>query len=204
MKTILLTGFEPFNGETINPSLEALGFLKASPIAGVRLETAAIPCVFGGGLDAMRAAIKRFSPDAVIAVGQAGGRPGFSVERIAVNLIDAPYPDNAGAEPVDEEIVEGGPAAYFSTLPVRAIKDRLREAGLPAGLSLTAGPFVCNYLFYGLRHMIETEGPAIPAGFIHVPFLMEQAARHPGRPGMELETIVRGLRLAVAVVRDGI
>uniref|UniRef100_UPI00258BC2E8 pyroglutamyl-peptidase I n=1 Tax=Pseudomonas sp. TaxID=306 RepID=UPI00258BC2E8 len=148
-----------------------------------------LPCVFGAANDALRTAVSTSRPDVVIAVGQAGGRSEISLERVAINVDDASIRDNAGAQPVDVPVVADGPAAYFSTLPVKAIVRALRLRGFPAGVSQTAGTFVCNHVFYGLMH--ATQNQAVKAGFIHVPFLPEQAADRPERPpSMALRDIV--------------
>lgn len=196
-KTVLLTGFEPFNKETINPAWEAVRALEGWVGEGYAIQVRQLPCVFGAALDAIRDAIAELAPDVVIAVGQAGGRVDLSVERVAINIDDAPIPDNARRQLVDEPIVPGGPAAYFSTLPIKAIVRALRDAGLPASVSQTAGTFVCNHVFYGLMH--HTAGTNIRAGFIHIPYLPQQAAAHPGAASMALPELVRGLKVAVEV-----
>ena len=198
VKTILLTGFEPFNGAAINPSWEAVRALDGWSGPGFAVVARQLPCVFGAANDALRTAVSTLRPDVVIAVGQAGGRSEISLERIAINVDDAAIRDNAGAQPVDVPVVADGPAAYFSTLPVKAIVRALRLRGFPAGVSQTAGTFVCNHVFYGLMH--HTAGHALKAGFIHVPFLPEQAADRPERPpSMALRDIVDALRIAVEV-----
>lgn len=196
-KTVLLTGFEPFNMETINPAWEAVRALDGWTGEGYAIEVRQLPCVFGAALDTIKDAIAELAPDVVIAVGQAGGRVDLSVERVAINIDDAPIPDNARRQLVDEPIVPGGPAAYFSTLPIKAIVRGLRDAGLPASVSQTAGTFVCNHVFYGLMH--HTAGTNIRAGFIHIPYLPQQAAAHPGAASMALPELVRGLKVAVEV-----
>ena len=197
-KTILLTGFEPFNGAAINPSWEAVRALDGWSGPGFAVVARQLPCVFGAANDALRTAVSTLRPDVVIAVGQAGGRSEISLERIAINVDDATIRDNAGAQPIDVPVVADGPAAYFSTLPVKAIVRALRLRGFPAGVSQTAGTFVCNHVFYGLMH--HTAGQALKAGFIHVPFLPEQAADRPERPpSMALRDIVDALRIAVEV-----
>jgi pyroglutamyl-peptidase len=145
----------------------------------------------------MDEALARLRPDVVIAVGQAGGRVDLSVERVAINVDDAPIADNAQRQLVDEPIVAGAPAAYFSTLPIKAIVAALRAAGLPASVSQTAGTFVCNHVFYGLMH--RTAGMPVRAGFIHIPYLPEQAAVHPGAASMALADMAKGLKIAVEV-----
>ncbi len=201
-KTVLLTGFEPFNMETINPAWEAVRALDGWGGPGFVVVARQLPCVFGDANQAMQRAIVELKPALVIAVGQAGGRVDLSVERVAINVDDAPIPDNAQRQLVDEAIVADGPAAYFSTLPIKAIVHALRNAGLPASVSQTAGTFVCNHVFYGLMH--HTAGTSLRAGFIHIPYLPQQAAAHPGAPSMALADMVRGLQIAVeASLRTG-
>ncbi len=196
-KTILLTGFEPFNHEPINPAWEAVRALDGWSWDGNTVVARKLPCVFGQAHVALKAALDEVRPDVVIAVGQAGGRVDFSVERIAINVDDAPIPDNAARQLVDEPVVAGGPAAYFSTLPIKAIVKQLRAEGLPSSVSQTAGTFVCNHVFYGLMHQLS--GSAVRAGFIHVPYLPEQAARFPGVCSMSLADMIKGLKIAVQV-----
>ena len=196
-KTVLLTGFEPFNKETINPAWEAVRSLDGWAGAGFAVEVRQLPCVFGAAIRVIGETMAQLEPAVVIAVGQAGGRVDMSVERVAVNVDDAPIPDNAQRQPVDEAIVEGGPAAYFSTLPIKAIVAALRAQGVPASVSQTAGTFVCNHVFYGVMH--ATAGTRVRAGFIHIPYLPEQAAAHPGAASMALADMVRGLKVAVEV-----
>jgi pyroglutamyl-peptidase len=202
-KTVLLTGFEPFNGAAINPSWEAVRALDGWSGPDFQVAARQLPCVFGGANLALLEAIDALKPDLVIAVGQAGGRPELSIERVAINVDDAAILDNAGQQPVDAPIATNGPAAYFSTLPIKAIVRALRVRGLKSGVSQTAGTFVCNHVFYGLMHHAAGRSQAeqaIKAGFIHVPFLPEQAAERPERPpSMALDDIVDGLRIAVEV-----
>jgi len=198
MKTVLLTGFEPFNKEPVNPAWEAVRSLDGWKEGGFRVVARQVPCAFGAAIDTVRAAIEELEPVLVIAVGQAGGRMDLSVERVAINVDDAPIEDNLQWQPVDQPIVAGGPAAYFSTLPIKAIVQALRAAGLPASVSQTAGTFVCNHVFYGLMHL-QASRPGMRAGFVHIPYLPEQAARHPGTASMALGQVVEGLRVAVRV-----
>jgi pyroglutamyl-peptidase len=203
-KTVLLTGFEPFNGAAINPSWEAVRALDGWSGPDFQVAARQLPCVFGGASIALLEAIDALKPDIVIAVGQAGGRPELSIERIAINVDDASILDNAGQQPVDAPIAGDGPAAYFSTLPIKAIVRALRVRGLASSVSQTAGTFVCNHVFYALMHHAEGRVAAgaapLKAGFIHVPFLPEQAAERPERPAsMALDDIVDGLRIAVEV-----
>jgi pyroglutamyl-peptidase len=197
MKTVLLTGFEPFNKETINPAWETVRALEGWAGQGFAVEVLQLPCVFGEANRVLDEALARCKPAVVIAVGQAGGRVDLSVERVAINVDDAPIADNAQRQLVDEPVVAGGPAAYFSTLPIKAIVAALRGAGLPASVSQTAGTFVCNHVFYGLMH--RTTGMDVRAGFIHIPYLPEQAAAHPGSASMALADMVKGLKIAVEV-----
>ncbi|MEC3977933.1 pyroglutamyl-peptidase I [Amycolatopsis sp. H20-H5] len=173
MAAVLLTGFAPFGGEEVNPSWQA-----SSLIAAQRPEFAAVelPCEFGASLPALRAAIELHRPEVVVCVGQAGGRAELTPERVAINLLDARIPDNAGARPVDVPVLPGGPAAYFTTLPVKAVVAAVRQAGVPASVSHTAGTFVCNQVFYGLMHLLATEFPGTRGGFVHVPYSPEQVA----------------------------
>lgn len=201
MKTVLLTGFEPFNGATINPAWEAVRALADWQGDGFQVVTRQLPCVFGLSTRLMLDAIEECKPDVVIAVGQAGGRPEISVERVAINVDDAPIPDNDGWQPQDATIVSVGPAAYFSTLPIKAIAHAMRARGVAANVSQTAGTFVCNHVFYGLMHFTH-ELPLI-AGFIHVPYMQEQVLDKPGVAGMALDDMIEGLRAAVEVAVHG-
>lgn len=196
-KTVLLTGFEPFNGASVNPAWEAVRALKGWSGDDFLIEVLQLPCVFGFANRVLAGAIDEIKPDVVIAVGQAGGRADLTVERVAINVDDAPIFDNDAQQPVDAPIAADGPAAYFSTLPIKAIVAEMRERGLRASVSQTAGTFVCNHVFYGLMHRIA--GTDIRGGFIHVPYLPEQAAAFAGAPGMALDEIVEGLRVAVEV-----
>jgi pyroglutamyl-peptidase len=193
----LVTGFDPFGGEAINPAEEALRRLrpKLGPLAIV---TRTVPTAFGAALEALEAAIDETQPDLVLCVGQAGGRPALSLERVAINIDDARIPDNAGRQPIDRPVVPGGPAAYFTTLPIKAVVAALRHAGLPAIVSNTAGTFVCNHIFYGLMHLAARRGDAFRGGFLHIPYLPQQAQRHAGAPSMALEHIVQGIELILA------
>ncbi len=202
MRKILVTGFEPFGGDSVNPSLEAIRALASHRADGVRIAVAPLPVAARRIMGALRDVVAEHRPDVVIAVGQAGGRAEMSVERIAINVDDFRIPDNEGARLVDVPVAADGPDAYFSTLPIKAMVQNMRAAGVPAHVSQTAGTFLCNHVFYALRHLAATEYPDMRAGFIHVPSLPEQAARHPGQASMALDTIVAGLKIAIATVRD--
>ncbi|WP_020664274.1 pyroglutamyl-peptidase I [Amycolatopsis benzoatilytica] len=182
--TVLLTGFAPFDGAATNPSWQA-----ASRAAAQRRDTVAVelPCEFAAALPALRAAIGEHRPELVVCTGLAGGRDHVSPERVAINLIDARIPDNAGAQPIDVPVVSGGPSAYFTTLPVKAAVAAIQEAGVPAAVSYTAGTYVCNQVFYGLMHLIATEFPGLRGGFVHVP---EEAV-------LPLDEIARALAIVV-------
>lgn len=197
MRTVLITGFEPFDGEAVNPSWEVVSRLDNAIICGCRVVARQLPCVFGEALIELNAAIDSLSPTLVLSVGQAGGRTDISVERVAINVDDARIPDNRGNQPVDMPIVTSGPAAWFSSLPIKAIVIALRDAGIPASVSQTAGTFVCNHVMYGLLHKLNGV-PEAKGGFIHIPYLPQQAAAHPGAPSMAAETVRQGLELAIA------
>jgi pyroglutamyl-peptidase len=195
---ILLTGFEPFDGEPINPSWEVARALDGAPMAGRRVAARQLPCRFGAARDAIIAWVDELQPSCVLALGQAGGRADFSIERVAINLDDARIADNAGARPIDVPVVPGGPDAYFSTLPIKAMVAGLRAAGLPASVSHSAGTFVCNHVFYAVMHGLRGRGD-VRAGFMHLPLLPDQAARHPGQPCMPLALMVEGVRVALRI-----
>ncbi|MBC7718792.1 MAG: pyroglutamyl-peptidase I [Chitinophagaceae bacterium] len=196
---VLLTGFDPFGGDRINPSWLAVHALHGEVIAGCRVTAAQLPTVFAQSLSTLDALLEQHRPALVVCVGQAGGRDALSLERVAINVCDARMVDNGGAQPVDVPVVPGGPAAYFSSLPIKAMLRALQQAGLPAEVSQTAGTFVCNQVFYGLMHSLAhlpTGGRGknvTRGGFIHVPYLAEQ-----GTPCMPLSDIVQGLRVGVA------
>ncbi|SMH34885.1 pyroglutamyl-peptidase I [Azospirillum agricola] len=200
MRTVLLTGFEPFAGESVNPSWEAVRRLADWECRGHRVVVHRIPCVFGAALTALERTVALADPVAVLGVGQAQSRADVSVERVAINLDDARIPDNAGRQPIDEPVVPGGPDAYFASLPVKAIVAAVQAAGLPASVSQTAGTFVCNHLFYGACHLRARHRPTMRVGFIHVPLSPEQAARHPGSPSMSVDSVAAALRIAVDTV----
>ncbi|GIH11972.1 pyroglutamyl-peptidase I [Rugosimonospora africana] len=197
---VLLTGFEPFNGADLNPSWAAVRLAAASPLPGVDLHTQLLPCVFGAASEVLWDAVELLDPDAVIAVGQAGGNPGLAVERIAVNLDDATIPDNAGAQPVDQPIVPDGPVGYFATIPVKECVAAVRATGVPAAVSESAGRFVCNHVMYQLLHRAATRRPGrLIGGFVHVPFAPEQVL-DTGRPCLPSSTVALGLRTVVTRV----
>lgn len=198
MPGVLVTGFEPFGGETLNPSA-----LVALSLDGKRIHEQAVvgrvlPCAFDTAPRLLREHLREHEPELVICLGEAGGRGALSLERVALNLDDARIPDNAGARPSDRPVILGGPAAYWSSLPLKPILHALVREQLPAELSNTAGSFVCNHVFYRLMHGLKRKR-AVRGGFIHLPYLPEQVKSKPGVPALELAQAVRGIELAIAV-----
>ncbi len=192
---VLVTGFEPFGGEKINPSWEAV---KALPdgIGGAEIVKKRLPVMFRGVRELLPRLIVEERPDVMILTGQAGGRPNVTVERVAINVMDSAMADNEGFAPENEPVFEGAPAAYFATIPIKAIVRALRGAKIPAAVSNTAGTYVCNAAMFTALHTIAVAGMETRAGFIHVPFSHEQALNKP-RPSMAQETINRAIRKAV-------
>lgn len=198
MKKILVTGFEPFGGETINPSWEAVKLLP-DEIGGYAIEKLELPVEFGRCAQIAEATILAQNPAAVVCVGQAGGRTNVTPERIGINLKDARIPDNGGAQPKEEPIDPNGPDAYFATLPVTAMVQAMREAGVPAQVSLTAGAYVCNDLLYEVLHKLHRRNIDIPAGFVHVPFIPAQVLEK-NQPSLPLEQITTALEAGIRAV----
>ena len=198
--TILVTAFDPFGGEAVNPAQLAVEALPCS-IGGHTIVKYTVPTVFGRSADLVIARMEALRPDAVVCVGQAGGREAITPERVAINIMDAVITDNAGVSPKDQPIIPGGPAAYFSTLPVKAMVSAIRDAGLPGKLSNTAGTFVCNQLLYRVLHHVAARMPHCRCGFIHVPCLPAQAAKKSCAFSMELADIVTGLQAAIEAVQ---
>jgi pyroglutamyl-peptidase len=192
MKKLLITGFDPFGGETVNPSWEAVRLLPER-IGEYDLTKLQIPTEFSRASEAVLMAAEALQPDAILCVGQAGGRAGITPEVVGINLREARIPDNGGAQPVNEPVVKNGPAAYFATLPVREMVKALSDRGIPASLSYSAGAFVCNDVLYSVLHRYS--GTRTMAGFVHVPFLPEQAKE--GVASMALETIAEALEIAI-------
>lgn len=194
---VLITGFDPFGGEKVNPAFEAIKLLPET-VAGAEIIKLEIPTVFSKSGPAVEAGIRKYQPDVVINVGQAGGRSCVTVERVAINLAEARIPDNAGEQPADEPLQSDGPAAYFATIPVKAIVKNVRDHGIPCHISYTAGTYVCNCVMYNVLHLTATKYPGIRAGFIHVPFASEQVVDKPnGTPFMSLEMIAKSLEYAI-------
>lgn len=198
--TALLTGFTPFEGADVNPSWQAVQALHGRQVAGHRIVARELPTEFGAALKVLRTAIRETGPRLVICVGLAAGSTRISLERIAINIDDARIPDNAGHQPIDAPVVPGGPAAYFSTLPIKAMLAALRDAGIPVGVSQTAGTFVCNHVFYGLMHALRRR-PAVHAGFIHVPWPDEDPAS-PLSAGMIADALRIAVRVATTTRQD--
>lgn len=194
---VLITGFDPFGGESVNPAYEAVKLLPDT-IAGAQIIKLEIPTVFSKSGPAVEAGIQEHQPDIVINVGQAGGRSCVTIEKVAINLADARIPDNAGEQPVDEVLQADGENAYFATIPVKAIVQNVREHGIPCHVSYTAGTYVCNCVMYNVLYMAAKKYPNIRAGFIHVPFAAEQAVdKANGMAFMSLEMIAKSLEYAI-------
>jgi pyroglutamyl-peptidase len=194
MKTVLLTGFEAFGGESFNPSAEVAQQLDKAVIAAHQVESFVLPCVFGMATSQLKRLLRLRRPALTICLGLAAGRTAITPERVAINVADATIPDNRGRRPVDEPVVRGGPAAYWSTLPIKAIVAALRAQGIPADVSLSAGTFVCNHIFYGLMHELARTRSRARAGFVHVPAV---SGGERAQLGLPLTEMVAGIRLAI-------
>ena len=201
---ILVTGFDPFGSDKINPAIEAVKKLPDT-IKGAKIIKLEIPTVFNKSAQVVHQAIVKEQPDYVLNVGQAGGRSALTPERVAININDGRIPDNDGYQPLDEPIQPDGDTAYFTQLPIKAMAKAIRAAGLPAIVSNTAGTYVCNHIFYQVQYMRTKEFPKLKAGFIHIPFLPEQVITRPNQPSMSLADIVKGLTAAIGAIveRDG-
>ena len=201
---ILVTGFDPFGSDKINPAIEAVKKLPDT-IKGAKIIKLEIPTVFNKSAQVVHQAIVKEQPDYVLNVGQAGGRSALTPERLAININDGRIPDNDGYQPLDEPIQPDGDTAYFTQLPIKAMAKAIRAAGLPAIVSNTAGTYVCNHIFYQVQYMRTKEFPKLKAGFIHIPFLPEQVITRPNQPSMALADIVKGLTAAIGAIveRDG-
>ncbi len=197
MKSVLLTGFEPFAGSSLNPSEQIVKVLASSGVAGVELHTAVLPVVFTESAELLKHLIKLHQPDVVICLGQAEGRKEISFERVAINLDDARLADNAGRTITDRPIVSGAESARFTTLPVKQMVAAVRAEGIAAGLSTTAGTFVCNHIFYSMQH--ELADTQVSSGFIHVPLIPEQASEFEGLATMPLDQQVKAIEVAIRV-----
>lgn len=197
---VLVTGFNPFGGEAINPALESVKLLPET-IAGAEVKWLEIPTVFHKSAEVLEKAIAEYRPDTVLCVGQAGGRFGLTPERVAINQDDARIPDNEGNQPIDVPIRKDGQSAYFSTLPIKAITKAIQDAGLPASVSNTAGTFVCNHIMYQVLYFADKQFPFVKhAGFLHIPFMTEQVVDKPNMPSMNLEDMGKGIAVAVETI----
>ena len=193
---VLITGFDPFGGESINPALEAVKLLPEN-ISGAEVIKLEIPTVFRKSLAKIEEAIEKHNPDIVISIGQAGGRFGVTPERVAINIDDARIEDNEGNQPLDIAIYEDGEPAYFSNLPIKAMVKEIKDGGLPASDSNTAGTFVCNHVMYGLLYLVDKKYPNMKAGFIHVPYIPAQVVDKPEKPSMSIVDISKALELSI-------
>ena len=194
---IIVTGFDPFGGEKINPSIECV---KALPeIEGVELIRLELPTVFKESAKRLNEVINDVKPDAVLSVGQAGGRPGITMERIAINVDDARIPDNISQQPIDEAIQLDGEDAYFTTLPIKRIVKAIREAGISAEVSNSAGTFVCNHIMYQALFAATKADKPFKAGFMHIPFIPEQTT---DKPSLPLEESTKALQIAIETILD--
>ena len=194
----LVTGFDPFGGDEVNPSSLAVGKLKKH-LGKIVVHTAELPTSYARSAEVLRAAIAKAKPDIVLCVGQAGGRTELCLERVAINVQDARIRDNDGKQPIDKPVVADGPAAHFTTLPIKACVAEMRKAGLPAAVSNTAGTFVCNHIFYALMDIAASHPLPMRGGFLHIPYVPEQAARLGGAPSMSVSDIVRGIEIILEV-----
>lgn len=195
-KKVLITGFEPFDGERINPAWEAVAAIQEAN-TGAQLIKLAVPVTFADSIPVIYEAMKRERPDVVLCIGQAGGRSAITPERVAINVDDARIPDNAGAAPSDVPIYKDGANAYFATVPIKKMVEAIREQGLPAAVSNTAGTYVCNHVMYGILYHMEREFPGMKGGFIHVPYCTQQTVDKANQPSMSLPDITAGLEAAI-------
>lgn len=197
---VLITGFDPFGGETVNPAYEAVKLLP-EVICGAEIIKLEIPTVYTKSGAVVEKAIEELQPDVVLCIGQAGGRSSIQIEKVAINLAEARIKDNEGNQPMDVALHEDGENAYFTNLPCKAVVNELRKNNIPAHISYTAGTFVCNDVMYHVLYLISKKYDMIRGGFIHVPYALEQVIDKPaGTPAMSLETIAKGLELAIKAI----
>ena len=196
---ILVTGFEPFEDEPINPSWEAVRRLP-DMVDGAEVIKLEIPVVFGKSAEVVRSAIQEHDPDVIVSVGQAGGRTAMNPERVAINVDDGRIPDNEGNQPIDETIRDDGPTAYFTKLPVKAMVTAMRQAGVPAAVSNSAGTYVCNHIMYQVLYMIDHEFPGKRSGFIHVPYIPQQVVDKPGEASLSIADMATALEAGVGAI----
>lgn len=196
---ILVTGFDPFGGEKINPAIESVKRLP-NTIAGAEIIKLEIPTVCHKSLNKIAEKAAECQPDVILSIGQAGGRPDITVERVGINCDDCRIPDNEGNQPIDEKVYADGPDAYFATLPIKAMVENIQKAGIPASVSNTAGTFICNHVMYGVRYLCEHHYPKTRSGFIHIPFMTSQGVDKRNTPTMSLDDIVRGITAAIEAI----
>lgn len=201
MRKILLTGFEPFGSEKINPSWEVVFHFNGYVFSDFQVVSRQLPCTFGDSCVLLQQFIEEIEPEIILCVGQAGGRSEISLERVAINLIEARIMDNLGCQPTGVKVIDDAPDGYLCNLPLKALSQQIRNAGIPAGISYTAGTFVCNQVFFFTLDYIARFNPIMKGGFIHIPYLPEQAARlNTNQPSMDLATVIAGLKLLIAGV----
>jgi pyroglutamyl-peptidase len=199
---ILVTGFEPFGGEKINPALEAINGLE-DQILGADIIKLKLPTVFNKSIERLEKTLEEEKPDVVLSIGQAGGRNRISIERVAINIDDAIVPDNEGNQPVDKPIFSDGDTAYFSNIPIKKMVEAMKENCIPAEISNSAGTYVCNHIMYGLLYNIDKKYPYMKGGFIHIPYLPSQTIAKPTVPSMSLKDIIKGLTVGIeAIVQE--
>lgn len=200
MKKIIITGFDPFDNEVINPSAEVAKSFAGKVVKGYAILYFQLPCVFDKSIVMLDSLIKDNKPDFILCLGQMAGRADISLERVAVNINDARIPDNDGNQPIDTPVIKGAPTAYFSNLPLKTILKTLRAQGIPSSVSNSAGTFVCNHVFYGLMNAINSSDKIILGGFVHLPYLPAQVINKPAQPSMSLET----MKEAIAIILETI
>ena len=196
---ILVTGFDPFGGEKVNPSIEAVKLLP-NKIEGAEIIKLEIPTVVYKSLEVIKNAIEKYQPDVILSVGQAGGRASIAVERIGINITDCRIKDNEGNQLIDEPVYKDGPAAYFSSLPIKAMVQSIQKEKIPASISDSAGTFICNHVLYGVGYMVEHFYPKKKFGFIHIPYLPQQVFNKSKVPSMSLDCAVKGLISAISAI----
>ncbi|MDO4170148.1 MAG: pyroglutamyl-peptidase I [Lachnospiraceae bacterium] len=196
---ILVTGFDPFGGEPINPAIETVKRLPDT-IAGSQIIKLEVPTVCHKSLRVIDEAIAKYDPDVILSIGQAGGRSDITVERVGINIDDCRIPDNEGNQIIDEPVYPDGPAAYFVTLPIKSMVQKIQEKGIPASVSNTAGTFVCNHVTYGVCHLVATKYPGKRSGFIHIPFLPQQVITQKDMPSMSQDLMVEAITAALEAI----
>lgn len=198
---ILLSAFDPFEGEQINPALEVIKGVKEK-FDGIEVRKIEIPTVFCKSYEALIKEARAYKPDVILAIGQAGGRYEITLERVAINLSDARIPDNEGNQPIDEKIFDDGENAYFSNLPLKVMMEAMKKEGIPSAVSNTAGTFVCNHVMYAILYFIHKEAVAKRGGFIHIPYMPSQVIKKPNTPYMDKQTAIRGIEIAIETLSE--